>query len=304
MSFLSVADRGPEGLARLVETALDFKRNPGRYRRALSGKTVGMFFQKPSLRTWVSSTTATALLGAHPIVIRQDVSGVGQREEVSDVARVLDRYLDAMGMRVFEHSLLEEVSRFMNAPVINLLSDWEHPCQAVADLMTIAERRPLRGARLAYVGDGNNVCHSLMLAGAMVGMEVRVGCPPGYRPDSSVVARARQWGRVSILDHPVPAVEGAHAVYTDVWTSMGQEEEAQHRLAAFADYTVDSELMERADPDGVFMHCLPAHRGEEVTAEVLESPRSVVFDQAENRLHSFAALLLDLLSQTPWIPRE
>ena len=296
MSFLSVADVGPAGLRKLLETGLKFKQNPKRCGHTLSGKTVGLFFQKPSLRTWVSATTATALLGAHPIVISQDVSGIGHREKTSDAARVLDRYLDVLGMRVFEHSLLEEMSSFMNAPVINLLSDWEHPCQAVADLMTIAERRPLPGTILAYVGDGNNVCHSLMLAGAMAGMEVRVGCPPDYRPDANVVARAREWGEISIFDHPAPAVEGAHAVYTDVWTSMGQEEETQHRLAAFADYTVDSNLMEKADPDGVFMHCLPAHRGEEVTAEVMESDRSVVFDQAENRLHSFAAILIDLVS--------
>lgn len=296
MSFLSVRDAGPEGLARLLETGLEFKRNPERFRQALSGKTVGLFFEKPSLRTWVSSSAATALLGANPIVIRQDVSGVGQREEASDVARVLDRYLDALGMRVFEHSLLEEMSRFMKAPVINLLSDREHPCQAVADLMTIAERRPLPGTVLAYVGDGNNVCHSLMLAGTMAGMQVRVGCPPGYRPDPGMVSAAREWGEVSIHEQPASAVSGAHAVYTDVWTSMGQEGESRERLAAFANYTVDRRLMELADPEGVFMHCLPAHRGEEVTAEVMESPRSVVFDQAENRLHSFVALLLELVS--------
>ncbi len=295
MSFLSIADLGRDELLGLLETGLDFKRDPKPYRGRLEGKTVGLFFQKPSLRTWVSSSAAAALLGGHPIVIRQDVSGIGDREPASDVARVLDGYLDVLGMRVFGHSLLEEMSSHMNAPVINLLSDWEHPCQAVADLMTIAEQRPLPGAVLAYVGDGNNVCHSLMLAGTMAGMEVRVGCPPGYRPDEGVVARAAEWGRVSIFDHPAPAVDGAHVVYTDVWTSMGQEEESQRRLAAFADYTVDSELMARADGEGVFMHCLPAHRGEEVTDEVMESPRSVVFDQAENRLHSFASLLIHLL---------
>ncbi len=296
MSFLSVADVGTEGLGRLLEASMDFKRSPERYQSALSGKTVGLFFEKPSLRTWVSSTAATALLGAHPIAIHQEVSGVGQREDPADVARVLDRYLDALGMRVFEHSLLEEMSGLMKAPVINLLSDWEHPCQAVADLMTIAERRRLPGTVLAYLGDGNNVCHSLMLAGTMAGMEVRVGCPPGYRPDGQVLAQAREWGKVSVFDHPVPAVEGAHAVYTDVWTSMGQEKETAERDLAFKGFTVDSALMEKADPEAVFLHCLPAHRGEEVTAEVLESPRSVVFDQAENRLHSFGALLLHLLT--------
>lgn len=295
MSFLSVADVTPDRLERLVETGLDMKRDPGRYRGALSGKTVGLYFEKPSLRTWVSSTAAAALLGAHPLPIHQRVSGIGDREDPADVARVLDRYLDALGMRVFQHSLLEEFAGHMEAPVINLLSDREHPCQAVADLMTVAERRPLAGAVLAYVGDGNNVCHSLMLAGTMAGMEVRVGCPPGYRPDAGVVSRAREWGEVSIHDRPGPAVEGAHAVYTDVWTSMGQEEESAARRTAFAGFTVDAALMERADPGAVFLHCLPAHRDEEVTAEVLESSRSAVFDQAENRLHSFAALLLDLV---------
>ena len=296
MSFLSVADVGPEGLGRLVESSMDLKRDPDRYRGRLAGKSVGLFFQKPSLRTWVSSTAATALLGAHPIPIHQETSGVGTREEPADVARVLDGYLDVLGMRVFEHSLLEELDAHMEAPVVNLLSDWEHPCQAVADLVTIAEQRSLAGSSLAYVGDGNNVCHSLILAGTMVGMEVRVGCPPAYRPDAGVVSRAREWGEVLIFDHPTPAVEGANAVYTDVWTSMGQEDEAAQRLSAFEGFTVDAALMERTHPDAVFMHCLPAHRGEEVTAEVLESPRSVVFDQAENRLHSFAALLLDVLS--------
>lgn len=296
MSFLSVADPGPGGLARLLKTGLDFKQNPQRYSQALRGKTVGLFFEKPSLRTWVSSTAATALVGAHPIAIHQQVSGVGDREDPADAARVLDRYLDVLGMRVFDHALLEEMDSHMTAPVVNLLSDWEHPCQAVADLMTIAERRPLSGSVLAYLGDGNNVCHSLMLAGTMAGMEVRVGCPPGYRPHTEVVAQAREWGEVLVSDHPAQAVEGAHAVYTDVWTSMGQEVEARERLSAFEGYTVDSELMELAHPEGVFMHCLPAHRGEEVTSEVLESPRSVVFDQAENRLHSFAALLVDLVS--------
>ena len=294
MSFLSVADLGAEAWGRLVERSIDLKRRPERYRGVLSGKTVGLFFQKPSLRTWVSSTAATALLGAHPILIRQDVSGIGDREAPSDVARVLDRFLDALGMRVFDHALLEEMGGHMKAPLINLLSDREHPCQAVADLMTIAERRPLPGTVLAYIGDGNNVCNSLMLAGTMAGMQVRVGCPPGYRPDGDVVDLARRWGEVLIFDHPAPAVSGAHAVYTDVWTSMGQEEEARQRLSAFADYTIDSRLMELAHPEGIFMHCLPAHRGEEVTDEVLESPRSAVFDQAENRLHSFAALLVDL----------
>lgn len=296
MSFLSVTDVSPEGLGRLVASALDLKRNPDGYRTTLSGKTVGLFFEKPSLRTWVSSNAASALLGAHPIAIDQQTSGVGTREDPADVARVLDRYLDVLGMRVFEHSLLEALDAHMKAPVVNLLSDWEHPCQAVADIVTIAERRPLAGSSVAYVGDGNNVCHSLMLAGTMAGMEVRVGCPPGYRPDEGVVTTAREWGDVLIFDQPAPAVEGANAVYTDVWTSMGQEDESSERLSAFAGFTVDSALMGRAHPDAVFMHCLPAHRGEEVTAEVLESPRSVVFDQAENRLHSFAALLLDLLS--------
>ena len=209
MSFLSIADVGPEGLGRLVELSMDLKRDPDRHRGVLAGRTVGLFFEKPSLRTWVSSTAAAALLGAHPIPIHQQTSGVGTREEPADVARVLDGYLDVLGMRVFEHSLLEELDAHMEAPVVNLLSDWEHPCQAVADMVTIAEHRSLAGSSLAYVGDGNNVCHSLMLAGTMAGMEVRVGCPPGYRPDAGVVSRAREWGPVSIFDHPAPAVEGA-----------------------------------------------------------------------------------------------
>jgi len=292
VSFLSVADAGPEGLGRLVELSMDLKRDPDRHRGVLAGKSVGLFFEQPSLRTWVSSTAAAALLGAHPIPIHQQSSGVGTREEPADVARVLDGYLDVLGMRVFEHSLLEELDAHMEAPVVNLLSDWEHPCQAVADMVTIAEQRSLAGSSLAYVGDGNNVCHSLMPGVARLGGRMRVVSPPGFEPREELVARGE--GRIMVTPD-VEAVDGADVVYTDVWASMGQEAEASERALAFAGYRVDEDLFARARPDAIFLHCLPAHRGEEVTDAVVDHPRSRVFDQAENRLHSMKAILLELL---------
>ena len=295
MSLLSITDLGTDELTAVLATAARVKADPESHRTTLVGRSVGLFFAKQSLRTWVSCDVATIQLGAHPLAIRDDNTGMGTRESPADVGRVLARYLDLLAMRVQGHGDLVEIDKHVDIPVVNLLSDHEHPCQAVADLQTIAEHRPLAGSTIAYVGDGNNVAHSLMLGAVMTGATVHIGGPAGYEPDAEVVARARTMGRVELFTDAEAAVGGADVVYTDVWASMGQESEAELRRRHFAPFRVTTELLERAAPDAIFMHCLPAHRGEEVTDEVMEHPRSVVFDQAENRLHAFKAILLHLL---------
>ncbi|MDX1450497.1 MAG: ornithine carbamoyltransferase, partial [Acidimicrobiia bacterium] len=251
---------------------------------------------KQSLRTWVSCDVAAIQVGMHPIVIRNDQTGMGTRETPADVGRVLDRYLDAVGLRVFDHDDLEQIDRVTAMPVINLLSDREHPCQAIADLMTIEAWRPLQDVTVAYVGDGdNNVCRSLMMGAAMAGSTVRVGAPEDHQPDETSVAVARRHADVLITPDPREAVAGADVVYTDVWTSMGQEAEEEERRRVMSPFRVDESLFGAAAADAIFLHCLPAHRGEEVTDAVMDHPRSRVFDQAENRLHGFKAVLLHLL---------
>ena len=292
MSLLAIGDIAPDRLAHILDLGKRVKADPDWYRTALAGRSIGLFFQKQSLRTWVSCDVAAIQLGIHPIVIRNDQTGLGTRETPEDVGRVLDRYLDLLAMRVFDHGDLTAIDAVTDAPVVNLLSDLEHPCQAVADIMTLAEHRDPRGASIAYVGDGNNVCHSLVLAAAMVGADVRVATPPGYEPDAGVVEAAREHSNVIVTNDPREAVAGADAVYTDVWASMGQEDEAALRRRHFAGFQVDEALFGGAAGDAVFLHCLPAHRGEEVTHGVMEHERSRVFDQAENRLHSFKAILL------------
>lgn len=292
MSLLAISDITADRLAQILDLGRRIKADPDWYRTALAGRSIGLFFQKQSLRTWVSCDVAAIQLGIHPIVIRNDQTGMGSRETPEDVGRVLERYLDLLAMRVFDHGDLVSIDTATSVPVVNLLSDIEHPCQAVADIMTLAEHRDPRGATLAYVGDGNNVCHSLMLAAAMAGATVRVAAPAGYEPDPAVIEAARRHSEVVVTNDPVEAVSGADAVYTDVWASMGQEAEAALRRRHFAGFQVDEELFTRAAADAVFLHCLPAHRGEEVTNEVMEHPRSRVFDQAENRLHAFKAILL------------
>lgn len=298
MNLLSVSDLSPEGLRGLLALAEEVKKDPGAFKARLSGRSVGLFFAKQSLRTWVSCDVATAQLGAHPLLISEAGIGLGSREAPADAGRVLERYLDLLAMRVYEHRLLTDIGQAVDMPVVNLLSDREHPCQAIADLQTIAEHRPLPGAVLAYVGDANNVCNSLMLAATMAGASVRVASPPGYQPDLAVLEAARAHGTVDVFNEPEAAVEGADVVYTDVWTSMGQEEEAGVRRQIFSRFQVTVELFDRAKSGAIFMHCLPAHRGEEVTDGVMEHGRSVVFDQAENRLHSFKAVLLSLIDDS------
>lgn len=294
MDLLTIADSSPERVRDLVAMAGQIKENPDRFAGRLTGRSVGLFFTKPSTRTRVSSEVGTRQLGGDPVVLKGDEVGLGGRETAEDVGRVLDRYLDVLAMRVFDHRDLVSIAAVTKAPVINLLSDLEHPCQAIADLLTIAEHRP--GASIAYVGDGNNVVHSLMVAATMSGSAIRIATPVGYEPDERYVALARQHGSVEVTNDPSEAVIGADCVYTDVWTSMGQESETAHRLAAFSGFMVDEALFAEAAPDAIFLHCLPAHRGEEVSGTVMEHARSRVFDQAENRLHAFKAVLLDVLA--------
>lgn len=294
MDLLRIADLQPEQLAEILSRAAAVKSAPSEVAGRLAGKHVGLFFMKPSTRTRVSTETAAVDLGAYPVVLGQQEVGLGKREAVNDVARVLDRYLDVLAMRVFDHSDLVAVAENADSPVINLLSDEEHPCQALADLQTIAETRPLAGSTLAYLGDGNNVCHSLMVGAAMSGMTVRVAAPQGYEPQRQYLEAARSHSEVVVTDNPVEAVQGAHVVYTDVWASMGQEEEAEARARRFFPFQVNGPLFSMADPEAIFLHCLPAHRGDEVTDEVMDHPRSRVYDQAENRMHSFKGLLVYL----------
>jgi ornithine carbamoyltransferase len=260
----------------------------------LSGKGVALLFEKPSARTRNSSEMATFQLGGHPITIRGEEVGFDTRESVEDVTLTLGQYHTAIGARVFDHKVLERMAAVSPVPIINLLSDLAHPCQTLADLLTLRQRfGDLAGRTVAWIGDGNNVCRSLLLGASRVGVAVRVGCPAGFEPDPVAVDIARGRGvGVVVTEDPAAAVAGADAVCTDVWTSMGQEAEAARRRAAFAGYTVDEALMSKAADGAVFLHCLPAHRGEEVTAGVIDGPQSLVWPQAQNRMHAFRGLLL------------
>ncbi|MBN1151770.1 MAG: ornithine carbamoyltransferase [Dehalococcoidia bacterium] len=297
--LLSVTDLGPAGAAQLIEEALVMKQ--GGVRFLLPWRSVALLFEKPSLRTRVSFDLAVTQLGGHCLYLSPQEVGLGHREPVPDVARVLSRYVDCVVARVFSHGTLVELARSASVSVINALSDHEHPCQALADFLTIRERKgSLKGVRLAYVGDGNNVARSLALLSAMLGVDFSIGSPAGYELDPGTVDDARKLAaasgsRISLLRDPREAVEGADFVYTDTWTSMGQEQEAVVRRQAFAAYQVNAALMAHANASAFFMHCLPAHHGEEVTSDILNGASSVVFDQAENRLHVQKAILAQIL---------
>jgi len=270
---------------------------PDRQKLILAGKTLAMIFEKPSLRTRVSFETGIFQLGGHGIYLSPNDIGLGTRESVADIARTLDRMCDIIMARVFEHEKITELARYSSVPVINALSDLEHPCQALADFYTIIEKKDkLEGLKLAFIGDGNNVAHSLMLLAAKVGTSFAIACPEGYEPQESVTTASKVFAKetgatIEIVRNPAEAVKNADVIYTDVWASMGQEEETEKRAKAFADYQVNSALMAKAKPDAIFMHCLPAHRGSEVTDEVVDSAQSVVFDEAENRLHAQKAVM-------------
>jgi len=299
--LLTGGEWSSEQIRELYHLAADIKARPERYRSALAGRFLALIFEKPSLRTRVTFEVGISSMGGGAVFLDHTQSRLGERESVSDVARNLDRWVQGIVARVFEHRVLGELAENASIPIINALSERCHPCQAYADFFTLEERfGNLRGLKLAYVGDGNNVCHSLLTIGSRLGIHLRVATPTGYEPDAAVVSEARRSARenrakIEITHSPEEAVSGVLAVYTDVWASMGQEQESDKREKAFAGYQVDSALLEHADPQAVFMHCLPAHRGSEVSAEVLNSPRSIVFEQAENRLHVQKAILLNLL---------
>jgi len=297
--FLHDLDLTDDELIYLLDLAGDVKATPSEYAHALDGKNIALLFEKPSLRTKLTFELAMKQLGGGSVFIE---GPIGVREPLKDVARNLDRWVNGIVARVFLQTTCEGLARWSRVPVINALSDLYHPCQALADMQTISEHFDgLRGLKLAFIGDGNNVAQSLMLSSMRLGMDFALGCPPGYLPNPEIVAQAESIAavtgtRLTITHDPVEAVAGAHSIYTDVWTSMGQEQETFERKRAFHNYQVNDALFAQARPDCVFMHCLPAKRDEEVTDSIMEHPRSVIFDQAENRLHAQKALLLMMLT--------
>ena len=300
--FLSVLDAEKDFVAILeLATTLKNRARAGEHYEPLRNKNIALIFEKASTRTRVSFEVAMSQLGGHALYLNPQDLQLGRGETIADTARVLSRYVDAIVYRAFRHGDVVELAKWTTIPVINGLDDLEHPCQALADLFTVLEHKgELKGLRLAYVGDGNNVCHSLILATAVVGMAIAVACPDKFRPNPAVVKQAKEVAaktdaKVSILPDPVDAVKGADVVYTDVWVSMGMEKEKGERERVFQPYRVNQTLVNKAKEDAIVMHCLPAHRGLEITDEVIDGPRSVVWDQAENRLHAQKALLVTLL---------
>lgn len=295
--LLSINDLSAADIADLLSLARKLKKaGPS---EALAGKTVGLIFQKPSTRTTVSFAVGVSQLGGQPLILSADVLQIKRGESPKDTGRVLSRYLDAIVMRASHHSELVELAKWATIPVINGLTDREHPCQVLADLLTIMDHRKmksakeLKGIHVAYLGDGNNVAQSWMIAASLLGIKLKIACPAGYEPDKDFP----RGGSIEILSDPLSAAKGADAVYTDVWTSMGQEAEQQKRREVFANYQINSTILKAASPKALVMHCLPAHRGEEITDEVMEGPNSVIFDQAENRLHVQKAILATFLAK-------
>jgi ornithine carbamoyltransferase len=297
--FLSISDLTPEGLRQLISNAGSMKAEGWSLR--LSEKVLALLFEKPSLRHRVAFEVAMRQLGGQCLYLSPAEVGLGQRESTADVARVLSGYVDCIAARTFSHLTLETLAKYSRAPVINALSDLEHPCQALADMLTIYEKKErLEGLTLAFIGDGNNVANSLILAAALCGMNFRMASPAGYALKNNILNTARDYAAASgaaifVTADPREAVEGADIVYTDVWTSMGQESETEKRRRAFAGYRVDAALLSLAKEDAIFMHDLPAHRGEEVTDDVMDGAQSVVFEQSENKMHMLKALLVDIL---------
>ena len=299
--IVSTRELGPEGVRAVLDLAAVMKARPEEFRSALAGKQMAMFFEKPSLRTRLTFEAGMVSLGGTAMFVDQTQERLDAREKLSDVARNLERWVDVIVLRTFSQQTIADMAKHASVPVINALSDVEHPCQALADFLTLRERfGDVNAIQLAYVGDGNNVAHSLTLTAACLGSSIRVAAPRGYEPASEIVEAAREIGketgaRIELVNDPQEAVAGADAVYTDAWVSMGQERETQEREKVFPPYQVNAELMAKAAPHAVFMHCLPAHRGLEVTDEVMDSEQSVIFEQAENRLHVQKAILYLLL---------
>jgi ornithine carbamoyltransferase len=302
--LVSVTDLTREEILELFRCAKDQKRKfkEGKGEKPLSDKTLAMIFEKPSLRTRVTFETAMTQLGGHAIYLAPSDIGLGKRESVPDVAKNLSRWVDGIMARTFAHQTVADLAKNASIPVVNALSDQEHPCQILADFFTIYERqRHLDRIKLTYIGDGNNVCNSLLLAAGLLGTQMTVACPRGYEPSEEVLSLAKRLAResrarIEVLRVPEEAVEGADVVYTDVWASMGQEAEAARRAKVFARYQVNEKLLSNAKEDVMVMHCLPAHRGLEITDEVLDGPNSIVLDEAENRLHIQKAIMVKLMS--------
>ena len=299
--FVSIADLEADELSRLLDRSAELKAGV-LARSDLAGRVVALIFEKPSLRTRLAFDVGVAQLGGHCVYLSPAEVGLGRRESVSDVARVVSRMADAIVLRVNAHETIEEFARYSDVPVINGLSDLSHPCQGLADIFTIRERKgpDLRGVEVAYIGDGNNVAHSLMLGAAKTGATLRIATPSGYEPlprfrTLATAAAKKSGAEITVGNDPVAAVQGADVVYTDVWTSMGQEQEYERRRRSFQGFQLNAALLARAKPDAIVLHDLPAHRGEEITDEVMDGPQSAVFDQAENRLHTEKALLCWLL---------
>lgn len=289
----------------ILASAVKMKKEPkkGSKQDVLKGKVLGMVFEKPSLRTRISFEVGMTQLGGKALYIGPDEVSIGKRESVSDVANVLSRYVNAIMYRAFSNQIMRELAKHTSVPVINGLDDLEHPCQCAADLLTVLEKKgKLKGLQLVYVGDGNNVCNSLLLGCALTGMNMRAATPKDFKPNADIVAKAQEiakekGGRIETLSNPYQAVEGADVIYTDTWVSMGQEAEKQAREKLFLPYQVNDKLVEKANKDYIFLHCLPAHRGLEVSAEVIDGPHSVVFDEAENRMHAQKAILVAVLGK-------
>ncbi len=299
--FITVRGYTPAEVRKLIDDAIDIKAHPAKYADALKGKALAMIFEKPSLRTRVTFNVGIHQLGGFAIYLSPAEISLGKRESVADAARNLERMVQGIMARTFSHKVVEELAEHAHIPVINGLTDYNHPCQAMADYMTLLEvKKDLAGKKLAYVGDGNNVAVSLIHTAARLGVHLALATPPGYEPAAEVVQWARANGgetgcKIDLTHDPIAAVKDADAIYTDVWTSMGQEAESAMRLSIFRPYQVNEALFAHAHSDAIFLHCLPAHRGEEVTDGVIESARSFVFQQAENRLHAQKAIMLNLM---------
>lgn len=300
-NFVSIRNFSPEEIRYLLDLAREMKAHPSAHTGALKGKTLAMIFEKPSLRTRVSFDVGIQQLGGFALYLSNAEISLGKRESVYDVAKNLERMVQAIMIRTYAHEIVEEMAEYASIPIINGLTDYSHPCQAMADYLTMLEcKGNVAGLKVAYIGDGNNVCHSLMFAGAQLGAQIRVATPTGFEPKADAihwtVERGRRTGATfTLTQNPVEAATDADVIYTDVWASMGQEAEAESRRKTFAAYQVNSKLFRHAKFDALFMHCLPAHRGDEVTDEVIDSAHSVVYQQAENRLHAQKAILLELM---------
>ena len=306
----SIADLTPSETAAIMELGHTVKAHPGEFRHALDARQMVLFFEKASLRTRLTFETAINTTGGNAVFVDQTQSPLGERESLPDVAHNVERWMNVIVLRTYSHETVTEIAAHSRVPVINALSDLEHPCQAIADFLTLEEKfGSVRGLRFSYIGDGNNVCHSLMLTAAQLGAHCSVATPKGFAPTLRIIHKALEicdqtGGSLTLLNDPLKAARGAHAIYTDVCTSMGSEREATKRAPIFKPYQVNEQLMSHANSQAVFMHCLPAHRNAEVTDSVLDGPQSVVFDQAENRLHAQKAILLALLGGAKRVPES